>query len=72
MKLQAVINVEYTQLASLVVIVGRKRYSYSNGRSDCWMRSSPRAMLKYLSAKGSSPITYAVACKVKLNPRQLA
>ncbi len=66
MKLQTVINVEYTQLPNLVIIAEGKRYNYSDGKYNCWVRIPRRSMLEYLSFKDSSRITYAAACKVKL------
>ncbi len=69
MKLQTVINVAYTQLANSVVITEGKRYNYLDGKYSCWMQVPPHVMLEYLSAKDSSRITYAAACKVKPKSR---
>ncbi len=66
MKLQTVINVAYTQLATLVIIAEGKRYNYWYDEYNCWMQLPPHVMLECLSAKDSSRITYAAACKVKL------
>ncbi len=66
MKLQTVINVAYTQLANSVVITEGGRYTYLDGKYNCWVRVPPHTMLEYLSFKDSSRITYAAACKVKL------